>query len=306
MAHITADNARKDTDLILSKLEKRLTKHYKRAESEIIAKARKYFESFRKNDERKRELLERGKISEEEYKTWRKNKILYSKRFIDLKEKISAELANVNETALRYINGEIPEIYVINYNGLGVVIEDEVIGRFDSGYSFDLVDADTVRILAAENPDLLPQKRLDIPKDKAWNKKKMSAEVLQGIIQGESIPKIAARMQSVTEMNKDSAIRNARTMVTSAENRGRVESMARAEKDGVILKKEWISSDQPGRTRDWHLPGAFESLVVPLDEPFRNEMGEIMYPGDPSASGANVYNCRCSMGTEIVGFKRSE
>ena len=116
--------------------------------------------------------------------------------------------------------------------------------------------------------------------------------------------KIAKRMMNVQEMHKTQAITSARTIVTGAEHNRRQDSYARAEADGIILQTEWLSSDQPGRTRDWHLPGAFESLIVDIDEPFVNEMGEIMYPGDPHAQPSNTWNCRCSMAAVVKGFKK--
>jgi hypothetical protein len=133
----------------------------------------------------------------------------------------------------------------------------------------------------------------------------MNAEVLQGILQGESMPEIANRLASVVGMDENAAIRSARTMVTGAENKGRQDSYARAEADGIILQKKWLSSDQPGRTRDWHMPGAFEKLIVDQDKPFENAIGKIMFPGDPSADGANVYNCRCTMAAVVKGFKKT-
>ena len=54
------------------------------------------------------------------------------------------------------------------------------------------------------------------------------------------------------------------------------------------------------------MPSAFTSLVVDQDKPFENSLGKIMFPGDPSAHGANVWNCRCSMAAVVKGFKKAQ
>ena len=293
-----ADKAHRLTDEKLEEMEKRLSAIYSRAEKEIQKTADEYFSKFAAQDEKKRKLLEQGKITEEEYTKWRKGKVMYGKRFTEMKEQCAKQLLNVNQTAIAYVNGELPEVYAINYNALESAVDGV------GGYSFTLVDADTVRNLAVTDTSLLPYKEIDPAKDIPWNMKKINAETLQGILQGESMDKIAKRIMNVQEMNKTQAIRSARTIVTGAENKGRQDSYARAETDGIILQKEWLSSDQPGRTRDWHLPGAFESLIVDIDEPFVNEMGEIMYPGDPQAQPSNTWNCRCSMVAVVKGFKK--
>ena len=293
-----ADKAHRLTDLKLEEMEKRLSAIYSRAEKEIQKTADEYFSKFSKQDEAKRKLLEQGKITEEEYTKWRKGKVMYGKRFTEMKEQCAKQLLNVNQTAMAYINGELPEVYAINYNALESALDGA------GGYSFTLVDADTVRNLAVADTSLLPYKKIDPAKDIPWNMKKINAETLQGILQGESMDKIAKRMMNVQEMNKTQAIRSARTIVTGAENKGRQDSYARAEADGIILQKEWLSSDQPGRTRDWHMPSAFTSLVVDQDKPFENSLGKIMFPGDPSADGANVWNCRCSMAAVVKGFNK--
>ena len=295
-----ADIAHAKTDQKLEEMEKRLSAIYSRAEKEIQQTADEYFSKFAKQDEAKRKLLEQSKITEEEYTKWRKGKVMYGKRFTEMKEQCAKQLLNVNQTAVAYINGELPEVYALNYNALESAVDGV------GGYSFTLVDADTVRNLAVTDTSLLPYKKIDPEKDIPWNMKKINAETLQGILQGESMDKIAKRMMNVQEMNKTQAIRSARTIVTGAENKGRQDSYKRAESDGIILQKEWISSDQPGRTRDWHMPGAFKSLIVDIDDPFVNEMGEIMFPGDPSAEPANTYNCRCSMRAKVIGFKKAQ
>ena len=290
-----ADKAHYQTDLKLEEMEKRLSAIYSRAEKEIQKTADEYFSNFTKQDEAKRKLLEQGKITEEEYTKWRKGKVMYGKRFAEMKEQCAQQLLNVNKNAIAYINGELPEVYALNYNAL----ESAVNGV--GGYSFTLVDADTVRNLAVTDTSLLPYKEIDPAKDIPWNMKKINAETLQGILQGESMDKIAKRMMNVQEMNKTQAIRSARTIVTGAENKGRQDSYKRAEEDGIVMKREWIATND-SRTRHWH--AELDGVEVDIDEPWVNDFGEIMFPGDPSADPANTYNCRCSMSAKVVGFKK--
>ena len=290
-----ADKVHRLTDEKLEEMEKRLSAIYSRAEKEIQKTADEYFSKFAKQDEAKRKLVEQGKITEEEYTKWRKGKVMYGKRFTEMKEQCAKQLLNVNQTALAYVNGELPEVYAINYNALSGSVDGV------GGYSFTLVDADTVRNLAVTDTSLLPYKELDPAKDIPWNMKKINAETLQGILQGESMDKIAKRMMNVQEMNKTQAIRTARTIVTGAENKGRQDSYKRAEEDGIVMKREWIATND-SRTRHWH--AELDGVEVDIDEPWVNEFGEIMFPGDPSADPANTYNCRCSMSAHVIGFKK--
>ena len=289
-----ADKAHRLTDEKLEEMEKRLSAIYSRAEKEIQKTADEYFSRFAKQDEAKRKLLEQGKITEEEYKKWRKGKVMYGKRFTEMKEQCAKQLLNVNQTAIAYVNGELPEVYALNYNALAGSVDGV------GGYSFTLVDADTVRNLAVTDTSLLPYKELDPAKDIPWNMKKINAETLQGILQGESMDKIAKRIMNVQDMNKTQAIRSARTIVTGAENKGRQDSYARAEADGIILQKEWLSTND-GRTRHSH--AALDGVIVDQDKKFDNGL---MYPGDPSGRPEEVYNCRCTLVAKVNGFKKAQ
>ena len=293
-----ADKAHIAVDDKLAVMEKRLSAIYSEAEKDLQKKADEFFDKFKKADEINRKKVKNGEMTEDEYKEWRKKKVMRGKQYTDMKRQVSENLLHTNEIAIAYINGEIPEVYSLGYNALAPTVDGV------GGYSFSLVDPDTVRNLATTDKSLLPYKKLNPAKDIAWNMQKVNSQVLQGVIQGESIPKIAKRIKNVQEMNRSSAIRTARTIVTGAENKGRIDSYKRAEADGIILQKKWLSSNQAGRTRDWHFPSSFESLEVDTDKPFVNGMGEIMFPGDPTAKGANVYNCRCSMRAIVKGFKK--
>ena len=287
-----ADKAHRLTDEKLEEMEKRLSAIYSRAEKEITKTADEYFSKFAAQDEKKRKLLEQGKITEDEYKKWRKGKVMYGKRFTEMKEQCAKQLLNVNQTALAYVNGELPEVYALNYNAIAGSVDGV------GGYSFTLVDADTVKHLATTDTSLLPYKEIDPAKDVPWNMKKINAETLQGVLQGESMDKIAKRIMNVQEMNKTQAIRSARTIVTGAENKGRQDSYARAEADGIILQKEWLATND-GRVRHSH--AMLDGAIVDQDKKFDNGL---MYPGDPSGRPEEVYNCRCTLVAKVNGFKK--
>ena len=299
-----ADISHYQTDLKLEEMEKRLSAIYSRAEKEIGERWKEYLvEAQSEIDELQKayDLAKKGGDQKEIRKAGiklskaKRNRTLMNNRFKDLTERTAAELANVNKTALAYINGQLPEVYSINYNVLSPTVDGV------GGYSFALVDVDTVRNLATNDKSLLPYKQLDEKKDIRWNVKKMNAEVLQGIVQGEPMDRIASRLSNVIGMDETAAIRNARTMVTGAENKGRQDSYARATADGIILHKEWLATND-GRTRHWH--AELDGQTVPQDKPFSNAVGLIMFPGDPGAHPANVYNCRCSMAAVVKGFKK--
>lgn len=297
------DKAHLATDELLSTMERRLRAIYARASREIgeaweaylreagveIADLQKqYQEAKAANDTELARKL--GKSLQKA----KRERTLTDRRYRELTRQTAEQLAHVNETATAYINNNLPEVYALNYNATGEAFNG--IG----GYSFTLTDADTIRNLVESDSSFLPMRELDFAKDVAWNIEKMNAEVLQGILQGESMDKIADRLAQVIGMNLRSAISAARTMVTSAENKGRQDGFERAAAAGIILEREWIATSD-GRTRDWHRE--LDGVTVGVDEPFENAIGKIMYPGDPSANGANVWNCRCTIAAKILGFK---
>ena len=297
------DKAHLATDELLDKMERRLRAIYPRASreigeawkaylqeagTEIADLQRQYQEAKAANDDKLTRQL--GKSLQKA----KRERTLMDKRYRELTRQTAEQLAHVNETATAYINNNLPEVYAMNYNATGEAFNG--IG----GYSFTLTDADTVRNLVESDRSFLPMRDLDFSRDIAWNIEKMNAEVLQGILQGEPIDKIADRLTQVIGMNLRSAISAARTMVTSAENKGRQDGFERAAAMGIILEREWIATSD-GRTRDWHRE--LDGVTVGVDEPFENAIGKIMYPGDPSANGANVWNCRCTIAAKILGFK---
>lgn len=295
------DEARKKTDRKLRKMEKKVNNIYEEAYSDISEKWNKFMDShYPKLDRAIQNLKEAErsgdaaaiKEAKDVYERTAKNIVVNNRRFSSMAEETAAKISHTNEIALAYVNDQLPAIYSLNYNAFG---EEKI-----KGYSFSLVNESAVKELAQSDKTLLPKKKLDIPKDMQWNKKLINSQMMQSILQGENIPTMAKRLMNVTDMNRVSAIRNARTMTTAAENKGRQDSFKKAVSDGVIMKRIWVATTDE-RTRAWHRD--LDGVAVNVDEPWENDYGEIMFPGDPTADPANVYNCRCSIRAHVEGFR---
>ncbi len=291
------DAAHRATDKELERIERKLSKIYEQAAKELQEKADKYFERFKQLDAQKQALVKAGRMTEQEYKTWRQNKIMTGQHWTAMQKQAAERLVRADREAIEYTNGRLPYVYSLNYNSVAEGLETRL-----KGYSFELVDEATVRNLATSDKTLLPYKVVDGKKAERWHTQRVNAEVTQGILQGESIPKIAKRLKNNVGMTaKGSAVRNARTSVTSAENKGRIDMLHDARKKGVIADKIWLAAHD-SRTREAHLD--LDGQQVPEDEAFQSILGEIEYPGDPGAAPANTYNCRCSLGYKVVGFEK--
>ena len=292
------DRAHKQTDRELAALERRIAQVYREARDELQDTIRTYFESFRARDEQMKKLIGteiNGKEwTEEDYKQWRLNQIGRGARFERLRDQIAERMTQANETAIAYVNDATPSVYSLNRNYAAYTIET-VAGNV----GFTLWDESTVRRLIRDNPATMPYypkaKAVKRGIDLAWGRRQITASVTQGILQGKSVGKIANDLQKrIPEMNRTSAVRAARTAITSAENGGRMDSYKAAFDMGVKVRKRW-GATKDGRTR--HAHQRLDGQTVDWDDSFSSELGKIRFPGDPRARPANVYNCRCTLRT---------
>lgn len=290
------DRARIWTDNRLEEMERHLKRVYKQTYSEISEKWNEYMERGQERldslyaaylsapAEQKAAALQRYQDALESY-------TLRNRWYSDMVTETAYRLANTNSIALAYVNGQIPAIYSANFNYIDPELRD-------IGIKWTIRDEYTVRRLMM---DTLPYKTVNYAKDMAWNARTINSSVLQGILQGEGIPKIAKRLLPVVNNNRNAAIRTARTMVTGAENRGRQDRYKEYEAQGVEMAKVWIATPD-GRTRNWHM--SMDGQEVGVDEPFIDGLGnELEYPGDPGAPPNTVYNCRCTMRSHILAVR---
>lgn len=324
------DPVHDETDVLLLELERRISEEYAVAEEEIEATLEEYLEKYAIKDEIKLEALRKGKISQMDYDKWKEQQLLAGERWRALRDTIAYELSVTNQIAKEIAYDLMPTIYAMNFNYGTFQVEKA------SGINtlFTLYNKDAVALLFNDNDKLYHEagiklsRKIAMNKDLAWNKQNIQSIMLQGILQGKSIPHIADILQSkasqpfdasdikdankktakeiareVSEKNRKAALRNARTMTTYVENKGRENAYKRSEQLGLDVMKEWHAT-YDNRTRHEHR--ILNLQKKPIDEPFEVYGYEINEPGDPDAPGFLIYNCRCRMAVEYVGFERKK
>lgn len=279
------------TDKELERLEKRIEKVYQTATEEVTAKMQAYLNRFAEQDAMMAQKLQDGLITKKEYTTWRTNHIMIGKNWQAMRDTLAEDLANTDKIASKIINDSLTNVYAENANYTAYEIEQGA----GVGLSFSLYDKQAVENLLTEDPNFIPTVNPKIPIDERWNRQHIQSQMLQGILQGESINKMANRLANVTTMDKNASIRNARTYTTSVENKAKMDRYSEAEEMGIDIVKEWMATLDE-RTRESHRE--LDGEQVATDEPFSNGL---MYPADPSGDPAEVYNCRCRIVSRIKG-----
>lgn len=286
------------TDEELEKLERRIARVYREAWDDLEKTVIDYFTAFEKRDEEMKKLVGteiNGKIwTEQDYLQWRLNQIGRGERFDDLAIKVAERYTKANEVAVSYVNDATPSVYSLNRNYAAYTIE-----KVSGNIGFTLWDESTVKRLIKDDPDVMPY----YPKERAvkrgidlkYGQRQIKKSITSGILQGKSVGKIAKDLQArVSEMNRASAVRAARTAITSAQNGGRMDSYKAASDMGIKVRKRWVAT-KDGRTR--HAHQKLDGQTVDWDKPFNSELGKIRFPGDPRAKPALTYNCRCTLRT---------
>jgi SPP1 gp7 family putative phage head morphogenesis protein len=295
------------TDAELKKLEQRITQVYQEAADDMSKDIKAYFEKLEEREEKTRKLIGtivNGKeYTEEDFLQWRLNQIGRGERMEALRDKLAQRVTEANEVAVSYINDTTPGIYSLNRNYANYTIE-----QLSDSIDFALWDEQTVKRLITEAPDLMPSypaaKAVKRGIDLAYGKTQITKQVTTGILKGESIKKISDRLQTnIPTMERDSAVRAARTAVTGAQNAGRLDSFKAAEEAGINIRKTWMAT-LDNRTRHTHQK--LDGQTVDVGDSFEVEGYSIQYPGDPGGAPEMVYNCRCTMIREIDGISATD
>ena len=291
----------KYTDKEFIQLERRLKKLYSECEKDIQKQMDVFFAKFKKKnaamlDEMKGLKGDELRAAQDAYQKWLKGQVFIGKQWQDRKDSISNTLLHTNEAAINMVNQTVPNVFQMNANYAAYEME---MGK-GVNFGFNLYDSTVVKEIIAKDKAILPYKHLNKKEDIRWNFQNIKNIVTKGIVKGESVDKIAKNL--ATEMpnrNMKMVRTHARTMLTSAQNQGRLVRFEDAQDMGIDVKKQWVATlDQ--RTRETHQE--LDGQIRDLDEPFEVEGMEIMVPADPHADPSLVYNCRCTMNSVIAKY----
>jgi len=145
-----------------------------------------------------------------------------------------------------------------------------IFAELEIGIAFDVLNPKVTEFVETRVGDL-------IKSISDTTKEALRATLKEGIEAGESIPKLAKRVEEVYEDAKGyRATLIARTENITAHNNGALNGYRQSE---VVEKKEWLTAGDE-RVRPEH--AAMNGEMVLLDEPFSNGL---MVPSEP--------NCRC-------------
>ena len=271
-------------------LQEKLQLTYADAIDGMTARIEASLKEFAAEDAKWQADVAAGKKDAKAYAAWRKDQALHNDRLNALKKALTQDLTAADKMAMAYVNQVPAGVYAEGMNFATYEIEHGA----KANTSFTLYNKNTVMELVANEPDLLPQAVFDKAKDTAWNSRHVTSAVARAVLQGQTVPQLAASIAGIAAMDQRAAMKAARTAMTSAHSLGKLKGYERAAGMGIDVEKQWLAAlDSRTRGSHRHLDGE----TVKLDAEFSNGL---KYPGDPDGPASEVYNCRCTL-VPVIG-----
>lgn len=314
-------------------LESEIEKLYKEYAELMDGEITEQFKQLIELDALQRKKLAKGVITVKEYKRWLKTEIINSQTYRELLDKLADDISALNDRCIdiieehttdEYIKGAVAGLAMLGAGVVGTTVTKQkqqalasmglqVTLKAVTPEMFEATKAtpmkafynkDNIEDIIKRMPRLLPKpseatlRRIRRERLKIWNRQVLNSQILTGIRKGESIPKIAKRLQTAVGMDETASLRNARTAVGAVRNRAEQDIAEKAQKAGINIKKVWLAT-LDNRTRDSHRH--MDGVQVFPDEKFDVNGSKMMFPKDPEGAPAEVYNCRCTMIYNVDG-----
>ena len=290
----TDDEGFNETEEVLDEMENEITESYSTAEKVAATVLGIYIASCSSEVNNIQSAFDNGETTKSEYENSLVNTLATGKTWTTVKNAVANVFTKASQSNKSNVFSYLPSIFSINHNYGTYEVEKST--GIDTGYT--LYDKNAVDYLVKGNAfypsaGVKLTNAINTGKTKAWNKKQIQSAMIQSIKSGEGANKLAKRIaETVGEKNKNSDIRNARTMTTCVQNAGRLTAYERAADMGIQIEKQWRAIHDD-RTRHEHRILDLEH--VPVSEPFVVGGEKIRFPSDPTAAPHLIYNCRCRL-----------
>lgn len=270
-------------------LEKQIRRVYKQAAEEVQKKLDDFIRGHKARNAQMLQMVSDGKMSKQDYQKWMRGQVFQGDQWKQKLKDVTEVYVHADEKAREIVGGTSKNVFMEAANYTAYDLEKGMRGAV----AFNVYDAKTVERLLKKDPKMLPEWKIDQPKDYKWNEKRVRNAVAQGIIQGESVEEVGDRLTGeLATSNATKMDMFARTAINGAQNAGRMDRLHEAEEMGIEIRKKWLAT-LDNRTRDTHQ--ALDGQEQPIDEPFVVDGMKIDYPGDPFAPPELSYNCRCTL-----------
>lgn len=293
-----SDLGSKQTDKQIAKLDKQIKDVYSQAQKDLQGKLDDFNKKFKAKDAIHQQELKDGKITAQDYKNWVQGQVFQGEQWANKLDQVIDVIHNSNNVATNMINKGASQIFAFNGNYSAYQMESST----GVNFGFGLYDETTVSNLIKKNPQILPKWKIDEKKDYIWNKKKVNNAITQGVIQGERLDQITKRLsEGLCAQNENKMKTFARTGMTQAQNAGRLQRQYEAKEKGIQVVKMWMAT-LDNHTRDSHAMMDGEVQVVKdIWHPVEFSNG-CQYPGDPEGPPEEVYNCRCTLTSDVEDY----
>lgn len=273
------DKAHRETDKILADIIEKMTPIFEKVNSKVIERLKKYLQKFESQIAEHEKMVDDGEMTEAEFNRWFVSTVTTGKEWDKVRDDIAEDYHTATEDAMKLAGLGLASIYLSNQSYTEQMIASEISRMFGKHVHF-----------AKKKKKRLLPKSPDPVKNRRWHRRKIESVIRSELKKGHSIDKIAKKLNRVTNMDRVSAYRAARTGATSAENMARIDSMIRAQDEfGIQYDKIWVAV-LDNRTRTSHR--VINGERVPCEQMFSNGL---MFPGDEAGDPAEVYNCRCTL-----------
>lgn len=285
------DKGHRYADKILEEITDRMLKVFDSVDSQVIKKVKRYLKKFEQEIKEHERMVDDGEITEREFEQWFADRVMLGKEWEQLRDEVSEDYHKATVKAMELAGLGLMAVYSFNKSFANQSIAKQVHKYFNQSLPpFDDKPRRPKRILP-RSPD--PVKNLP------WHRRKVESVIRSGMKKGHSVDKIARRLHKVTNMDRVSSYRAARTGITCAENEARIDAMIEAQETlGIAYDKIWKATPD-NRTRTSHR--VINGERVPCEGYFSNNLYE---PADPDGDPAEVYNCRCTLEWVPAGIAR--